>query len=425
MSVHRFSGCLLLLGLTGSVWAQPPEGPAASGLGRYRAVHAALLDRGDAAAALALLEGPEIHGDPGLLYLKAVSLARLGRREAALALTARLEALDPGFHAATDPEFVKLAPPPRKSGSVGTVRTVARLPLPGLFPEGLAVDAMSGRTFVSSLVEGGVLVLEPGRRPRWFLRAQLEGPWETLGLKVDPVRRLLWVASQGRPGRAGLGKGAAERSALFALELDTGRVARRLVLPAPGRHLLNDLALGGDGTVFVTDSEAGTVYRVPPGEDRFEAVLPAGSLIYPNGLVMTKDGAGLLVAASGPGLYRVDLASGSFREVQVPPGLHLQGIDGLTRLGGPTGDKSRLVAVQNGIHPGRVALLELDGSETELRAIRVLAAGQTPLEGIPTTGDLAGTAYRFIANSQIPLLRGKGPRPRPKPFLIAEVELPD
>ncbi|MCM2250521.1 MAG: hypothetical protein NDI58_08195 [Geothrix sp.] len=426
MSVHRFSGCLLLLlGLTGPGWAQPPAAPVASGLGRYRAVHAALLARQDAAAALALMEGPEVDGDPGLLYLKAVSLARLGRREAALGLAARLEALDPGFHAATDPEFAKLAPPPRAQGPVGRLRTVARLSLPGLFPEGLAVDAATGRTFLSSLVQGGVLVLEPGRRPRWFLRAGPEGPWETLGLKVDPARRLLWVASKGRPGRAGLGQGAAERSALFAVDLDTGRVARRVVLPDPGRHLLNDLALQADGTVFVTDSEAGAVYRVPPGEDRFETVLPAGSLSYPNGLVLTKDGAGLLVAGAGPGLYRVDLAGDSFREVRVPPGLHLQGIDGLTRLEGPTGAGSRLVAVQNGIHPGRVALLELDEAETELLAIRILAAGQAALEGIPTTGDLAGTAYRFIANSQIPLLQGKGPRPRPKPFLIVEVELPD
>lgn len=425
MSVHRAAGCLLLLGLAGPGWAQPAEGPAPSGLGRHRAVHAALLGRQDAAAALALLEGPEVEGDLGLLYLKAVSLARLGRREAALGLVARLEALDPGFHAATDPEFARLKPPPRPGGPVGRLRVVARLPLPELFPEGLAVDPGTGRTYLSSLEQGGVLVLEPGRRPRWFLKAGPAGPWETLGLKVDPRRRLLWVASKGRPGRAGLDKGAAERSALFAVDLDTGRVLRRVALEAGGRHLLNDLALGADGTAFVTDSEAGAVYRVPPEGDRFETVLPPGSLSYPNGLVLTKDGAGLLVAGAGPGLYRVDLAGGSFREVRVPPGLHLQGIDGLTRLGGPAGAGSRLVAVQNGIHPGRVALLELDEAETELRAIRVLAAGQAALEGIPTTGDLAGKAYRFIANSQIPLLQGKGPRPKPKPFLIAEVALPD
>lgn len=399
-----------ILAATGLGAREAPGG----GLDRHRAVLSALLERRDPGAALGLLEGAEAETDPGLLYLKAIALARLGRREEALALAVRLEALDPGFHAATDPEFAALRPGPRPGRPVGALRVISRLALPDLFPEGLAVDPRTGRTFLSSLVRGGVYMLEPDGRARWFLKARRKGPWETLGLKVDAKRRLLWIASREPAGAAGGGR----RCALFAADLDSGRVVRRVSLPRGGKHLLNDLALGTEGTVFVTDSEAGAVYRVPAGTDRFETVLPAGSLPYPNGLVMARDGGALLVAAGGPGLYRVDLADGALRELKLPPGQHLQGIDGLTRVG------ARLVAVQNGIHPGRVVAVELDPAETEVRGVTVLAAGQPELEGIPTTGDAAGTGFRFIANSQIPLLRERGRPTGAAPFLVAEVALP-
>ncbi|WLT32007.1 hypothetical protein [Geothrix sp. PMB-07] len=389
----------------------------------FRSVYAAIsraLDEPDPQAALALLEQHTavVQKDPGLLYLKAMALTQAGRRSQATTCLRKLEAMDPGFEAATDPAFKALHLKLQRRPVVGSIRIAASLPLPDLFPEGVAVDPTTGRTFLSSLLHGGVLVLERSGAYRWFLEPDPAGPWSTLGLKIDSTRRLLWIASQGTPGRGGLEPGAAEHSALLAADLDTGRVVRRVPCTAPGKHLFNDMALAEDGTVYVTDSEAGTVLRLPPEQDLLEALLPPGTLGYPNGIVLTRDGQGLLVGAQGPGLYRLSLADRGLIDIQIPPGLHLQGIDGLSRYG------HKLVGVQNGLAPGRVALLDLNEGETALRSIKVLAAGHPGLRGIPTTGAVVGTAFRFIVNSQITLLEEKLPHPAPANFLIADVPLP-
>lgn len=387
----------------------PSEGQALAPT--HAAARHALRTKGpeQARAALEVLErGPA--ADFGLRYLRAIALARLGRTIEAAALANDLERLDPGFEAAEDPELAGLALPRRSGPGQGRMRTVFQLTRPRLFPEGIAVDPATGRTFLSSLGEGGVFVIDRAGKLSPFVTAGEAGPWRTLGLKVDAGRGLLWIASN-----AGAEKGRPARSAVFAADLKTGTLNHRIPAPEGGKHLLNDLALGADGSVYVSDSEAGTVYRIPAGKGRMEPVLPAGRLDYPNGLVPTLDGKGLLVAAQGPGLFRLNLADATLREIAVPEGLHLQGIDGLTRHG------RGLLAVQNGLPPGRVVALELDETETRLRSLRILVAAHAALRGIPTTGDLAGNRYRIIANSQMDLLAKPGATPQP--FRVVDVDL--
>lgn len=45
-------------------------------------------------------------------------------------------------------------------------------------------------------------------------------------------------------------------------------------------HLLNDVAIGPDGTVYVTDSEAGAVRRLDPGATELRSVVEGG-FFYP------------------------------------------------------------------------------------------------------------------------------------------------
>lgn len=291
-------------------------------------------------------------------------------------------------------------------------RCVHRLEIPDLYPEGIAVDPGTGRTFLSSLLHGGVLVVAQNGRARWFIPPGPEGPWRTLGLQVDHRRGLLWMASNGgteqEPGD----------SAVFAADLRSGRILRRIPAPREGAHLLNDLALMADGTVYVTDSRAGTIHRIAQGSSRMEPLLPAGTLRYPNGIVAAKDQKALLVAAGGAGLYRIQRQGGAVRPVAIPPSLEpeaLQGIDGLARRG------DRLVAVQNGREPPRIVAFRLDPSETELEELDVLLSNHPVLAGIPTTGAWTGRNFRFIANSQILGLKTE-PRKPSEPFLVMEIQ---
>lgn len=291
-------------------------------------------------------------------------------------------------------------------------RCVHRLEVPDLYPEGIAVDPGTGRTFLSSLLHGGVLVVAGNGRVRWFIAPGPEGPWRTLGLQIDHRRGLLWMASNGgteqEPGA----------SAVFVADLRSGRILRRIPAPQEGAHLLNDLALMADGTVYVTDSRAGTVHRIARGSSRMEPLLPAGILRYPNGIVATRDQKALLVAAGGAGLYRIERKGGVVRPIAIPPPLEPEaflGIDGLARRG------DRLVAVQNGREPSRIVAFQLDPSESELKELEVLLSNHPALAGIPTTGAWTGRNFRFIANSQILGLKAES-RKAAEPFLVMEIQ---
>src|SRR5207247_1180125 len=101
-------------------------------------------------------------------------------------------------------------------------------------------------------------------RIRDFAATGQDGLWQVLGMKVDARRRRLWVMTA-----AGKAAGAQEGcSAALVYDLGTGTLARRyLVDNGKARHLFNDIALAADGRAFLTDSEAGMVWRIGPGKD--------------------------------------------------------------------------------------------------------------------------------------------------------------
>jgi hypothetical protein len=110
------------------------------------------------------------------------------------------------------------------------------------------------------------------------------------------------------------------------------------------------------------------------------------------------------VAAQGFGLYRLGRESGELTPVLAAPGVHLLGIDGLVR------DGQTLVAVQNGLAPGRVARFRLSTGGERVTASEVLAARHPDFRA-PTTGVIVGREFWFIANSQIDRLDKKGGLP--------------
>jgi sugar lactone lactonase YvrE len=87
-----------------------------------------------------------------------------------------------------------------------------------------------------------------------------------------------------------------------------------------------------DGTVYLTDSARGSVYRIPPDRDVLERVVPAGTFAYPNGLALADDHQ--LYVADAIGFTRIDPDTGIARPLAAPPTLALGGIDGLVMYSG-------------------------------------------------------------------------------------------
>ncbi|HEY5936232.1 MAG TPA: hypothetical protein VIU61_16390 [Kofleriaceae bacterium] len=286
---------------------------------------------------------------------------------------------------------------PRVTGS----ELAFTIPGPDLIPEGIAVDEASGTFFVGSIRKRAIFAIDRDRKVRTFVPARRDGLSAVLGMKVDAARGVLWATSYASEGMEGYdAKTDRGRSEVTAFALADGTRRRRAAFPAGGdQHLLNDIAIASDGTLYVTDSVAGAVWRVPPDRDELEKVLAPGSLAYPNGIVLAPSGK--LLVAHGTGIAIVDPATGTLERMTSPPRTPLGGIDGLLLRG------RTLLAVQNGLGVPRLVAIALDESGTKATSLTVLE-NDAALLPLPTTAALYENALYTIANAQLDAIGPKG-----------------
>ena len=366
------------------------------------------------------LEG-ELHAAPdhgGVLFRLARERALAGdaagalrdlERAIATGLDLDVEAENAFLPLRNKPEFRALLDRALDQRVVARTSTEAfRVPERDLIPEGIAHDPATGDFFLGSILKRKIVRVSSGaegsapRRIRDFATTGQDGLWDVLGMKVDAQRRLLWVMTA-----AGKAAGPQEGcSAALVYDLGTGGLARRcLVDNGKARHLFNDIALAADGRAFLTDSEAGMVWRIDPGKDAPVPLVKPWSLGYPNGIALSADEKRLYVADFAHGIAIVDVATGDLRALPHAANVSLHGIDGLYR------HDSGLIAVQNGAGTERVVRFRLDKDGRQVVSLDILES-RNPTFAIPTTGVIVGSDFYYIANS---LLDRVGPDGRLKP----------
>jgi sugar lactone lactonase YvrE len=260
-----------------------------------------------------------------------------------------------------------------------------------LIPEGIAHDPKTGDFFLGSLSKQKIVRIDKNGKASDFKTSGQDGLWDVLGMKVDPATRTLWVGSA-----ASAVAGELEGSAgLFQFDLKTGKLLGKHILPGkPERHLLNDVAFGAKGEVFVTDSEGRAVHRLRPGKTELEVFIAPGTFIYPNGIASSPDGKKLFVADFTKGISVVDVATGQVHPLTHPERVNVYGIDGLYF------HKGDLVAVQNGSGTSRIVRFRLGRTMEAIESEEVLES-RNPRFDIPTTGVVVGRSLYYIANSQL------------------------
>jgi hypothetical protein len=383
-------------------------------IARFRAAQRAFAERlkaGDLAGArAALAEQKELApGRPDVDYNLACLEARGGRVEAALgALAAAVEAgLAQDFTA--DPDLTPLRADPRwnqlRAKYEAQRRPVLRGEVEATLPAGIgiledvALDPHTGALFISSARTGEVFRRRPG------------GPWErwthpaaegmgALALGVDAKRRHLLVTTAAIPPALGYRRELDGRSELVVYGVDDGRELARVSPPADDgpKHLLGDLVVGTNGTAFISDSTAGTVYRLAPDGRALERLVALHTFGSPQTPALSADERLLFVPDYTLGLFVLPVpgsramsstpdtkvsntssranTSSSPIPVATPPELATAGIDGLVAVPGG------LVAVQNGIVVKRIIRLWLTPDGRRVSRWEVLARG--PLLGEPT-----------------------------------------
>ena len=332
-----------------------------------------------------------------LVYYQARVHVSIGERDAAIELLRSLKGRqlglipvrDIGFDAVwDDPEFQAVRDDLAADEPQTEAAPVAfRLPDAKLIPEGIAYDAAGARFFIGSIAQRKIIVTDgQGEVVRDFSDPadKLDA---VLGLAVDAPRGHLYAIST----NGFLADAEKERrNAVVRYDLKSGRLLDRFT--APDALQLNDLAIAPDGTVYVTDSMGGSVWRKAPESSAFTTLGAAGALRGANGIALGTYG---LYVAVSTGIMKIDPASGEATKVAQPDHVATGGIDGLYWHDGA------LIGVQNSTNPGRVIRLSPKEKGSRTAGMTVLQSHHHPDFEEPTTGVIANGALHVIGNSYV------------------------
>ena len=222
--------------------------------------------------------------------------------------------------------------------------TLFTIPAEHRLVEGIASD---GKTiWVSSVLDRTIIARAGNSAREVVLPRDVANP---LGMAWDASRGWLWIATDclDLPGAA-----RCESGALVALDR-SGRVRVRF---RPDQPLHSGDVSVGSGSVFVSDSRNGAVYRLRPGAKALETLVAPGIGKSAQGSALDPAGKRLIVADYSQGLFAIDLVTKQ-RTPLLEEGKPLRGLDGLIRVG------DAYAAIYNGGSPARLVRFRLDGDK--------------------------------------------------------------
>ncbi|MEO5960130.1 MAG: hypothetical protein ABIZ49_00760 [Opitutaceae bacterium] len=396
------------VGFVAAVTVQAAEGPDVTRAIALAREAAAAADAKDSATYLAKMEAAvALRPDyPRMLVNLAAAQVANDRLDDAVATLGKLAAL--GFHSPVEksPEFAPLR------GAKGFDAVIKKLAA-NLQPKGRGEIAFSLRE-VTGLIEGIAWREKTGEfffsdvngRAVWTrnkdgtlkrFTPENDDLWGVFGLAVDEAGGALWAATAAVPAMRGFTPDQDGTAGLVELDLTTGAVRRTIpVVRRPGdqeSHILGDLALAPDGSVYVTDSGGPTIWRLPAGGSVLEPWLESREFMSLQGIVVAGGGAALIVSDHANGLLRVDLGARSVRRLDSAE-TSLIGLDGLALA--RNGD---VVAIQNGLRPNRVLRLAFDDGAENISRVTVVESAHLTMAA-PSLGCIATDGdFFFVGNA--------------------------
>jgi streptogramin lyase len=293
----------------------------------------------------------------------------------------------------------------------------ASIDLPGnrVFPENIA-SARDGTLYVGSLGSGGIIRIKPGAaKAEIWIKPGAFGSRSIFGVLADERSNTLWACSNDLSALGVVIASSETGSALKGFDLKTGqgKVSAKL----PGDHTLcNDIAIGADGSAFVTNSAAPQILRLPPGSNQLEVWANDPLLAPPAG------GAGLDGIAFGTSgslyvdtyttgeLFRVDVVDGKAGKVKkLMPSRPLTLSDAIRPLG-----NNQFLIIEGA---GRLDRMRIRGDGA---AIETLKDGYAVPTGVAVVGHTAWVSEGQLSYVFDPAKKGQTPN---LPFHIYSVPL--
>jgi len=285
-------------------------------------------------------------------------------------------------------------------------RTEITLPGTRVFPESITSTA-DGTLIVGSLGHGNILRIAPGKtEAEEWIKAGTGGLNSVLGVYADEKRNLLWVCSN---------KFAKTGEATSVKTFDLIRGATKNTYALPGADpLCNDIAVGADGTAYITDTNQSSVVILRPGASSLEIAAKDPLLAGADGVAFGDDSTLYVNSVTTGKFLRLDLApdgkAKSVVELKLPrPLVHP---DGMRTIG-----KQKLLMAENS---GKMTIVTFEDPEMQNVVLRTLKEG---LEATPAVTATKGMAW--IVEGKLNYMNDPGFKDKdPGTFKMYAVPLP-
>lgn len=266
-----------------------------------------------------------------------------------------------------------------------------------VFPESITADA-AGNIYVGSL--GGIIYRAAAGSTvavPWVKPNQENGLRSLFGVLADERHGLLWTCSN--PNSFGPPDPSAG-SSVVAFDLSSGTHRANYPFPA-GPAACNDMAVAADGTLYVTDTAQGRIFRLDEGANSLELFAQGEDLVGVDGIAFAADGAMYVNNVRANLVQRVNRdGSGAYAGLtDLTLSLPVSGPDGLR----PVGGSKFLQAEGSG---GRVALVEVSGDSATVAPIRT---GLDSSPGVTRVGSVGYATEGKIGYLVDPALQGQDP----------------
>ena len=288
-----------------------------------------------------------------------------------------------------------------------TIRTLGTALLAALVLSLLPAAAAQAKTIGYDLPVSGVLLEGIGLAPDGdtFYVSGVNDGGDVYRGEVGEEELELWHDATGTTGR---GIDVDDEGRVYVAGGPTGTVrildpsGTLLATVANGTagSFLNDLWVGPDGSVYVTDSSLPTIWRITEGPSGWQIepwldVSPTITYTEPTtdfdlgGIVTTRDEDALLTSQGTTGqLWRIDLATQEITEVALG-GAAIPNADGIVLKG------NKLWVVQNFLRQVSMFKLDSDAESAQLRRIQQTPADQTLTTAKLTQGRLLAVDSQF------------------------------
>lgn len=249
--------------------------------------------------------------------------------------------------------------------------------------EGMTYDPIDSMFYFGESLQFKILRYTKSGRPAGSIDASKDGMTSLLGMSVSSANRHLWVCGAITVQQKKI-------MCLFQYNLRDGKLINRFPDTSGKARLFNDVAITGNGGVYITDTYTSTLYKVDVANKVSALYLRSDSLRDSNGITAHGN---ILYVSTSRGFARINTEDKSVAVTRLDDFM-IAGNDGLYYY------KHSLIGIQNVFFPVTIGRYRLDVEGNRITKAEVLAAGH-PSFIIPTTGAVVNDEFYFMANNNI------------------------